>query len=341
MKTASLASLVAVLLLSLSACGGGDSSFRVVGRFRDMQQGELYVYNLSSKHARLDTVSVKEGRFVYAGQAEQCTPYILVFPNAVEQVLFAQNGQDLRYEATANDLRNYVVNGSKENKLMNRFREETYRQGAQQIVATARRYIEQHTPSPVAVYLFDRYFVQNEATDGAELKPLLARLLKAHPDNRFLLDVKGSLSVVEAGQVGSALPDLSLKARSGAGLSLRGGGRQYTLVAFWATWMRTQWETMSRLRSLHDKYGRAGLRIVAVSLDTEIYKWEEFTRADSLSIVHVCDGRAWESAAVRKLGVRLLPCYVLADRDDKVVARGTDINAMVADVEKFLKPSGE
>ena len=111
------------LLLLLVSCGPGGNSFRMKGTFRDMQAGELYIYNQNGDHARLDTLTVQEGRFRYKGETDEVTPYILVFPNGVEQVIFAGPNEDLEYEATANDLRNYVVNGNEENKLMNKFRE--------------------------------------------------------------------------------------------------------------------------------------------------------------------------------------------------------------------------
>ena len=106
-------------LTLLASCGLSGSSFRIRGKFRDMQAGELYIYNLSSKNARLDTLTIQEGKFLYRGEADEVTPYMLVFPNGMEQVIFVGPATDVEYEATANDLKNYVVNGSEENQLMN------------------------------------------------------------------------------------------------------------------------------------------------------------------------------------------------------------------------------
>ena len=83
------------LLLSLASCGPKGNSFRIRGNFRDMQTGELYIYNQDGDHARLDTLTVQEGRFQYKGEADESTPYILVFPNGVEQVIFVKAGDDL------------------------------------------------------------------------------------------------------------------------------------------------------------------------------------------------------------------------------------------------------
>lgn len=46
-------------LLLLVSCGPGGNSFRIKGTFRDMQAGELYIYNQNGDHARLDTLTVQ------------------------------------------------------------------------------------------------------------------------------------------------------------------------------------------------------------------------------------------------------------------------------------------
>ena len=117
-------SAIATLVTLLAACGPQGNDFRLEGSFRDMQAGELYVYNLEGRDAKFDTLTIQEGRFLYKGQVTTTTPFILLFPNGVEQVIFVSPGADLAYEATANDLKNYVVNGTDENKLMNKFRRE-------------------------------------------------------------------------------------------------------------------------------------------------------------------------------------------------------------------------
>ena len=107
------------IMTLLAACGPGGNSFRIRGSFRDMQAGELYIYNLSGDNARLDTLTIQGGKFRYRGETDEVTPFMLVFPNGVEQVIFAGPGDDIEYEATANDLKNYVVSGSEENDTDN------------------------------------------------------------------------------------------------------------------------------------------------------------------------------------------------------------------------------
>jgi hypothetical protein len=107
--------------------------------------------------------------------------------------------------------------------------------------------------------------------------------------------------------------------------------------------MPNQWQFSSRLRGIarkenrYDSPARGDLQVISVSLDTEIYKWEGFLNEDSAVINHVCDGLAFDSPPVSKLGVRKLPAYVLADKNAKIIARGFTDDQMQKDVDKYCK----
>lgn len=326
-------------MLLFTSCGPSGSSFRIKGKFRDMQTGELYIYNLSDDHARLDTLTIQEGRFLYRGEAEDVTPYMLVFPNGVEQVIFVSPATDIEYEATANDLKNYVVNGSDENKLMNLFRQETYTQNPSEAKVTARKYIKENPTSAVAIYLLHSYFVQDEEVSSAEIHELLKVLKKAQPHHHYLLDIDSKVSSIQRREEGKLLPDVTLTPKDRHPVKLWSKSKPYNLVAFWALWMPSGYDLLWKLRLIQDKYTSDGnLRIVAVSLDLERFRWEEAIRPDSTAhIEHYCDGLAFESKAIKTLGVQALPFYVLTDKTHRVLDSGTEVAQLEEMVRKHLK----
>lgn len=331
--------LLFLLPLLLPSCGPGGDTFRIKGHFRDMQAGQLYIYNESDDHARLDTLNIQEGRFLYKGQTSEVTPYILVFPNGMEQVIFAGPNQDLQYEATANDMKNYVVNGSEENKLMNQFRQETYTMNPTATRGVARTYITDHPTSPVAIYLLHNYFVQDPDASPDELTALLKTLKPHHPHNHYLLDIEKKNTAAQSRQPRQTIPNLTLISRNLTPTRLWAQESDYTLLAFWALWHPQGYDTLWRLRHLSDKHRTSGqLRILAISLDLERHRWEDTTLQDSLSthIHHYCDGRGFESPLVKTLGIDQLPLYILADRNHQVIDTGTDINNLDDMLKKHL-----
>lgn len=332
--------VVIITLFLLVSCGPGGNSFRIKGSFRDMQAGELYIYNLNGDHAKLDTLAVQEGKFRYKGETNEITPFILVFPNGVEQVIFVGPGDDLEYEATANDLKNYVVSGSEENHLMNKFREETYTMNPSLMTNTARTYIKDYPASPVAIYLLDQFFVQNEEVSNAEVKELLKVLKPKHPHNHYLLEKENEILSTERRQVGKTLPDVTLTRKDKKTLKLWKSAKDYNLIAFWATWIPNGSDFVWKIKNATKSHQDDGkLRVVMVSLDVEPYRWENVIRADSTTnyIEHYCDGLCFESKTVKTLGINTVPYYILTDKNHKVLDSGDDVNTLEDMLKKHIK----
>ena len=326
------------MALLLVSCGPSGSSFRIRGSFRDMQAGELYIYNLSSDNVRIDTMTVQGGKFQYKGQAEEVTPYILVFPNGMEQVIFVGPSEDLEYEATANDLKNYVVNGSAENKLMNRFRQETYPLDQSMVQDVAKNYIKEHAASPVAIYLFDKYLCQENQTDYKELQALLKILKEQHPHDRALLNLEREISYPHKLQKGKKLPDVTLVKKDKSSTKLWRESKDYNLIVFWSTWMPNGYDVLWRMRRNNRDYKEGGrLRTIGVSLDIERHRWEDAVRQDSADIEHYCDGLSFESDVVKKFGISLLPYYIITDKNHKILEKNNDIKELDNDLKKHIK----
>ena len=333
--------ILSILLLALLAsCGPSGNAFLIKGKFRDMQAGEIYIYNLNGDHARLDTLTIQEGKFRYKGETDQVTPYILVFPNGVEQVIFAGPGDELDYEATANDLKNYVVSGSEENELMNKFREETYTMNPSLMTNTARTYIQDHPASPVAIHLFDQYFAQNEEVSNAELKELLKVLKAKHPHHHALLDIESKILNTDKRQNGKKLPDVTLTRKDKKTTTLWKSAKDYNLIAFWATWMPNGsdflWHLKNSLRAHQD---RGDVRVVAISLDVERFRWEDVIRPDSTTtyLEHYCDGMGFESKVVKTLSIDAVPYYILTDKNHVVLDSGDDVTHLQELLKKKIQ----
>ncbi|MCH5175848.1 MAG: DUF4369 domain-containing protein [Prevotellaceae bacterium] len=329
---------IIVVALLMVSCGPSGPSFRIRGSFRDMQVGELYIYNLSSDNARIDTMTVQGGKFQYKGQAEEVTPYILVFPNGMEQVIFVGPGEDLEYEATANDLKNYVVNGSAENKLMNQFRQETYPIDQSLVRNVAKNYIREHADSPVAIYLLDRYFLQDNRTDSKELQELFKVVKEKRPRDRMLLALERDIAYPQQLHKGQQLPDVTLVNKDKSSVKLWKESKDYNLIVFWSTWMPNGYDVLWRMRRSNKDYKEDGrLRTVGISLDIERYRWEDAVRQDSIDMEHYCDGLAFESDVVKRLGISSLPYYIITDKDHKIIGTSNDIKELDSDLKKYIK----
>lgn len=324
--TAALTIMVAGTLMS---CSSDNEHFIIKGSFTDMPVGQLYIYNTTSQEMRFDTIYINGGDFTYSGTADELTPFMIVFPNALEQVIFAQNGDEIKYKASAKDLKNYTADGNDENRLMNNFRRDTKELNAVQTQEVARQYIRQNPQSAAAVYLLTRYFIQETSTEADDVAEMIDTVLAVQPQNQFLLAMKNIQSGLERGNIGRTMPDIKIKTNKKETINLKQLDADRTVIVFWASWMPQAYDFFDSFAITTKEYAAdKQVEFITISLDTEIYRWESYIREDTTYSRHSCDGLAWESPAVKSLGVSDVPSFIVVDKKHKIVARGNSIDEM-------------
>lgn len=310
-----------------TSCGSGSDEFRLRGEISGMEQTDLLIYSLDGDDPRIDTIHVNEGRFAYAGHQREPSPYILVFPNAVEQVIFASAKANLEYEASASDLRGYKVKGTKENELMNEFRKETHDANPVETRDIAERFIRRQATSCVALYLFERYFVQDAEADFSKTAELCNLLEHEHPTSSMLLMLKKALSDRHKGMPGQTadVPDSLLTA-------------PHTLLYFWATWQPSAWTNMGNVRSAVRRYPKSRLNAITVSLDATDVNWITYVNeTDSSTLRHLYDGLSWDTPLARTFNIYRLPTFVLLDRQKNIISRFEQVDQIEKELDKVLK----
>lgn len=164
------------------------------GRFLHFNQGELYVYSYDGSIAGVDTIKVEAGRFAYEIPCEMPTTLMLVFPNFSEQPVFAEPGKSVSVKADASHLRELKVEGSKENKLMNEFREMIVSVSPPEEKRLAEMFIKDHPESNVSVFLLRKYFVMSLTPDYDKAMELMALLEEKQPKNGTLIRLQAQVS---------------------------------------------------------------------------------------------------------------------------------------------------
>ncbi len=321
--------LTVMVAATFASCGADNDHFTIKGSFTDMPVGQLYIYNTTNPDARLDTIAINGGYFTYSGTADELTPFIIVFPNALEQVVFAKNGDEIKYKASAKDLKNYTTDGNDENRLMNNFRRETKELNTIQTQEVARQYIHRQPESLVAVYLITRYFMQETATTADDVTEMIDTLVAAQPANQFLMAMKNIQTGLDAGDISHTMPDIEITTNTKNNINLARLDADRTVIVFWASWMPYAYDFIDNFAILTKEYATPHqVEFLTISLDTEKYRWENYIKEDSTYSQHACDALAWESPAVKALGVSDVPSFIVVDGHHKIVARGNTIDQM-------------
>lgn len=304
-----------------------------------MSTGEIYIYNTSNDYARFDTLRLEDGKFYYGGVIDEVTPYTIVFPNALEQVIFIGPGEEIEYEAVSNDLNNYIVKGSDENKQMNAFRASVANGSYSDIQAAARSFISEQSETVVSLYIFQHYFLNNSQTTYKELLEVLELLRENHADDSEFKRFEAKVKSMKVINVGDVFLDLKMPLEENKTKNLWSSDNvSQTMFLCWATWLPSSYDLMTRVRQFSRECPKDKMRFVAFSIDGEYSRWKSMTNQDSInSIEHYCDTRAFSSPLVRKLGLTDLPTYYIINKEKKVVAKGSDVDALVKDLDKYTK----
>ena len=201
-----LFSLLAIALLLLS-CGTDSRHFSIDGRLLNLNQGEFYVYSPDGTVPHgMDTIKVQAGRFSYTVECDRPMTLMIVFPNFTEQPVFAQPGKSVDIKGDASHLKEMTVKGTKDNALMNSFREQILSASP----AEARKYavsmVEDNPGSHVAPYLVRRYLVATDKPDYATARRLLKQIVAKQPENVYVQRLLASCEGKQSLSVGSSLP---------------------------------------------------------------------------------------------------------------------------------------
>ena len=327
--------VAATLALLLAACGVDGKRFRVEGRFLNLNRGEFYVYSTNGLIDGIDTVKLEGGRFTYDIPCEREGTLVMVFPNFSEQPIFAQPGKSVDIEGDASHLKELTVKGTKDNKLMNQFREAIVNASPPQVAKIAAMFAADNPTSLVSVYLVRRYFITTPTPNYKEAERLVKLLLAQQPKNGELNRMQTLISTLAKTSVGAPLP--AFQARSTKGEKVSQQPYNKAAVAVFNVWSTTNMQSMEIQRMLKQKVrdSKGKLQVVSLCVDPILRECNDILQRDSISWPNICDGAMFEGDVAKKLGIYTVPFNILL-KNGKIIARDLDNNQLKEQLDKLL-----
>jgi len=148
-----------------------------------------------------------------------------------------------------------------------------------------------------------------------------------------LLLCLGSVALAQADD----LPNLSLQTKQG-GLALNELRGQVVYLDFWASWCVPCRKSFPWMNAMHQRYGKAGLKIVAINLDKEVNLAKQFLTEYPANFTVAYDP---EGLSAEKFKVQAMPSSYLIDRQGKLHSthlgfKEKDTAAMEAEIKSLL-----
>lgn len=311
--------------LLLVSCGTRSGYFKMEGRFLHMNQGELYVYSPDGGIAGLDTIKIEAGRFSYEKPCNKPSTLIIIFPNYSTQPIFVEPGEAVEVKADASHLKEMEVDGTKDNKLMTKFRKQIASVSPPEELKYAIQFINDHPESVVSAYLLNHYLVQTEAPDYKRAAKLLPLLIKEQPDNASLGRLQRQLTELGSLPIGSKLPTFSVKDVNGKMVNNASfQGKNVIIINTWAAW---SYESLDIQRALNDAVKAGKIAALGICVDANLKEVKQTLERDEIEFSNVCDGKLLNTPLLKTFGLNTIPDNIVI-RNGKVVERNITANTI-------------
>lgn len=154
----------------------------------------------------------------------------------------------------------------------------------------------------------------------------LLELAKVQKDDKL---IKGITSFEKA-SIGKIAPDFEMEVKNKEGkvelkkLSSLKGHNNY-LIVFWSTTCSHCLEEMPKLHKSTIATPSEELKIIAIALDKDIYRWKDQTY-NYPNFTHIFGEGKWDNEIGNKYNVTATPAYFLLDADKKIIKKPYDYN---------------
>jgi len=318
------------------ACSSNSDTFVIEGKFKNFNQGTLYVYNMDIGRGRVDTVKLAEGKFVYETEIDDTVALSFIFPNYSEIPVFAYPGAKVSMNGDASNLKEVTVTGTEENNLMSELQLKLNELSPPKATEKVVEFVRQHPTSPVSLYLIRKHFLLTPSPDYKQATELLTLMKEATPKNIKLNQLLTDVTRIGKGVVGQQLPPFSAVTIDGARVSNSDLNGTVNVVCAWTSWNFDSQHLQRQLKPLKREFG-SRLQIISLCLDATVQECRTTMRRDSITWYTVCDGQLWQSPAVDKLGITEIPTLLIVDRKGTIVARNLSIADMREKIRGMMK----
>ena len=326
--------LTSHLSLLTSSCGSNDKRFHLEGNFKNINQGEFYLYELD--HGIKDTISVKDGHFVYDIPIEDTLTFALLFPNYSEIPIFAHPGAKVKIKGDVSHLKETKVKGTDENESMTAFRLEVSEMTPPEAQKHARQQIENNPESPINAYLLRRYFILGPDADYHEAARLCKLMGKAHPNNIIINRLYYQLAGLKNKNDMGKMPRFSAIDTKGDTITENNLKATANLVIVWASWSFNSQNIIHQLSRLKRTYNK-DLAILSICIDASPDEGKQVLARDSIQWPNICDGKLWDSQLLKTFGLSAVPSNMLYDGKGNAIGRNMPFVDLEKEIAKLVK----
>lgn len=180
------------------------------------------------------------------------------------------------------------------------------------------------------------------SNDTSYLRSLLVSFNATFPDNftksyegrQVTEKLEGLIKAQEAKQVAFAF---SMKDTTGKVINLSDFKGKYILLDFWASWCSPCRFNNPVLKNINDKYQNANFKLISISGDENLDRWEGAIQTDSMNWTNISDLKGWGGNVISEYGIKAFPTYIIVDPAGTIIYRSlNEIEKVQEKMEEIL-----
>ncbi|AEH00639.1 TlpA disulfide reductase family protein [Lacinutrix sp. 5H-3-7-4] len=167
----------------------------------------------------------------------------------------------------------------------------------------------------------------NEVVANKISDKYLMSIAKASKD----FELTQTLTYFKNASIGNIAPDFNLKIKDNktnktvsSKLSALDSSNNY-LIFFWSTTCSHCLDEIPKLKEYIAKQNKEDIKVIAIALDNDEYRWKEMT-FEYPDFIHVFGEGKWDNEIGNQYNVTSTPSYYILDKDKKIVSKPEDID---------------
>ena len=271
---------------------------------------------------RMDTLLVENDKFSKTVSLDTLIAARLLFSDGTQYPFFMDEGNKIQIKGSAAELNSLEISGNTPNEEFSAFQKELKGLGTPSekvLEDKAGKFINEHHSSLVSIYLLDKYFVQKEKPDYAQIKKLTEHMTGELKDRPYIDELLNHIQEEEKAAIGKTAPYFRIPNPKGKQINRSNFKDQYLLIHFWASWDTVSRDSNAVYRRIYKQERKnKKFALLGVSLDMNKDTWQKAIKADTLEWEQVCDFSGWNAEIVKQLAIKTLPANILLNPFGKI-----------------------
>lgn len=359
----------------LISCEQKQEGFTINGTVTGFADGTMVYINSADENSdtgltKIDSVAITEGKFTFAGKADEIDMKYLEFGQEQMYYLpFIYENGEITVVYDKDKTENTKVTGTESNDSFMTFREQT-----KPVEEKIKRFEEENNEKMMQARMSGDETVMNELREeymkiADELSEVSKNFVKNNKNfaslmmlsqlhqNKQITDeelieiyngMDDSLKVTKVGKdiqelvnnasklaIGQPAPDFSAPTPEGTEASLKENLGKVTVIDFWAAWCGPCRKENPNVVRIYEKYKDQGLSIIGVSLDRDKDAWLKAIADDGLTWTQISNLAYFSDPIAKEYNINAIPATFILDADGNIAAkdlRGQELEDKIAEL---------